>query len=100
MTEVLLVPEGWKLIWWGDDGTVRMPCPMPGCGCFTLYRRPGGTLDCTTCGATDLKTIQSAFDVANRRSRKAKTEAEKARAAAEADRAATIQQLTPKESSK
>lgn len=78
----LVVPDHWPLVHW-NPGEVRMPCPLPGCGEFTLYRRAGGTLDCTGCGASDTKVIQQAFNDFIERSKREQIARERAHAEAE-----------------
>jgi hypothetical protein len=68
MTATLRVPQNWPSIWgaW-DNSVVKIACPSPGCGTFTLvmHRHDDGSiksLSCVACGLSGLPATQAAFD--------------------------------------
>ena len=68
MTATLRVPPNTPLMW-GDWAStiIKMPCPSPACGGFTLtlHRHEGGgikALACEACGLAGLPAVQAAFD--------------------------------------
>lgn len=58
MTEPLLVPPGWCLVWWSST-SIRTPCPV--CGHFALMVQLSGELRCENCGVEDHAKVQAAF---------------------------------------
>lgn len=69
MTQATLrVPPNTPLMWGNWESTIiKMPCPSPGCGGFTmtLHRHEGGgikSLACENCGLSGLEATQRAFD--------------------------------------